>query len=111
MVIARSPCSGGPPCEGNRAREAGRSPPCAGAKGLTAPDRERVSPSESEPVSASLHKSGAANLPDVVKPGTGREATSTCTCRAPRGGRGERARKDASRNLGDPLGPGVVAQG
>jgi hypothetical protein len=73
------------------------------AIGVDPLDRERVSPSASEPGSASLHQSGAAKLPKMMKPVTCREETGICTCRAPRGDRGERARKDASRNLGDPL--------
>jgi hypothetical protein len=52
---------------------------------------------------------GVAKLPEMTKPVTCREETSMGTCRAPRGDRGERARKDASRNLGDPLRPGVRA--
>jgi hypothetical protein len=72
-------------------------------KGWRAPDRERVSLSVSEPDSASLHKVGVANLPDRAKPDTCREATGGSTCRAPRGDRGKRARKDGPRNLGDPL--------
>ena len=56
MIIARSSRSSGPPCEGNQAGEAGRSPPF----GLEAKERrlldcERMSPNASEPVSASLH--------------------------------------------------------
>ncbi len=55
MVIARSPCSGGPLCEGNRTQEAGRSPPARWeAKEVEPLDCKCVSPSESEPVSASL---------------------------------------------------------
>jgi hypothetical protein len=45
---------------------------------------------------------GVANLPKVVKPGAGGEATTECSHRAPRGGWGGRARTDASRNLGGP---------
>lgn len=83
-----------------------------GAKGLTPLDRKRVSPSASEPVSASLHdKVGAAKLPKVMKPATCGEATAMGTCRAPRGDRGGRARKDAPRNLGDPLWLGGRAGG
>jgi hypothetical protein len=44
----------------------------------------------------------AASLPDWVKPAIDREATSASTCRAARGGWGERAPKDQSRNLGGP---------
>jgi hypothetical protein len=108
MGIARSPCSGGPLREGNRTQEADRR---LGtnlvAKGLGALDCERVSLSVSEPESASLHKVGAVNRPDTVKPDTCREATGVCTCKTPRGERGKRARKDGPRNLGDPLRRGV----
>jgi hypothetical protein len=38
-----------------------------------------------------------------VKPVTCGEATNRSTCRAFRGDRGERARKDVLRNLGDPV--------
>jgi len=74
-------------------------------------DRERVSPSASKPGSASLHQVDATKRPDSVKSAICREATGKCTCRASRGDRGERARKDAQRNLGDPLWPGVGAGG
>ena len=72
------------------------------AKGLVALDRERVSPSVSEPDSASLHDVGVASLSDWVKPGTGVEVTTVSTHWAPRGDWGGRARTDASRNLGGP---------
>ena len=68
-----------------------------------------MSPSESEPDSASLRTLGVVNLPERAKPDTCREETGRYTCRAPRGGWGERVRKDASRNLGDPLWLGVGA--
>jgi hypothetical protein len=70
-----------------------------------------MSPSESEPDSASLRTLCVANLPDWAKPDTCREGTGRCICRAHRGERGERVRKDASRNLGDPLWLGVGAGG
>ena len=73
-------------------------------------DRKRVSPSASEPVSASLHKVSVAKHPDMPKPATCGGKTG-CIRRTLRGERGERARKDASRNLGDPLWPGVRAGG
>jgi len=64
MVIACSPCSGGPLCKGNRAWEAdrwsGMNPDCEVVK---ATDRERASPSVSEPDSASLVQVSVANLP------------------------------------------------
>ena len=60
MIIACSPCSGGPLREGNRSREAGRSPPERWeAKEVEPLDCERVSLSESEPVSASLRLTGS----------------------------------------------------
>ena len=111
MVIARSPCSGGPLREGNRSWEAGRYLWYINAKGVISLDRKRVSPSASESDSASLYLSGVAKLPGLMKPATCREETSVCTCRAPRGDWEERARKDASRNLGDPLRPGDRAGG
>lgn len=70
-----------------------------------------MSLSASEPDSASLRKVGVANLPEMVKPDTCREATGVCTGKAPRGERGRRARKDVPRNLGDPLRRGVEATG
>jgi hypothetical protein len=81
------------------------------AKGANPLDRDRVSPSASESDSASLHRLGVVKLPEMMKPVTCREETSICTCRAPRGDWEERARKDASRNLGDPLWPGDRAGG
>ena len=112
MVIVRSPCSGGPLREGNRAWEADRySQKYVDAKGGKPLDHKRVSPSASEPGSASLHLLGVAKLPDKMKPVTCREEMDICTCRASRGDRGERARKDASRNLGDPLRLGDRAGG
>ena len=80
------------------------------AKGVCPLDRKRVSPSASESDSASLRSVGVAKLPEMMKPVTCREETSMCTGRAPRGGWEERARKDASRNLGDPLRPGDRAR-
>ncbi len=74
-------------------------------------DRKRVSPSVSEPGSASLHKVGVASSPEMVKPDTRKEATGVCTCGAPRGDRGGRAWKDVPRNLGDPPWIGDVAGG
>ena len=112
MVIVRSPCSGGPLWEGNRTWEADRwSGGGRAAKWRDTTDRERVSRSASEPDSASLRQVGVAKLPEMPKPVTCREATGVCTCRAPRGGWGRRARKDASRNLGGPLWPGARAEG
>jgi hypothetical protein len=55
MVIARSPCSGGPLRAGNQAQEAGRHPSqYMDAKGVIPLDCERASPSASESDSASL---------------------------------------------------------
>jgi hypothetical protein len=53
----------------------------------------------------------AAKLPEKLKPDICREETSISTCKASRGERGERALKDASRNLGDPPRPGVKTGG
>ena len=112
MGITCSPCNGGPLRAGNQSWEADRYlESTLDAKGWRALDRERMSPSESEPVSASLHKMSVANLPDWAKPDTCREETGVRTCRALRGDRGERMRKDPSRNLGDPLRPGGRAKG
>ncbi|MBI5967465.1 MAG: hypothetical protein HY882_06385 [Deltaproteobacteria bacterium] len=44
----------------------------------------------------------AANLPEVVKPATGREEMSGSTCRAVRGDWGGRAPKDQAGTLGGP---------
>lgn len=52
--------------------------------------------------SASLHKVGAANLPDWTKPAIVGEAALVCSRRAPRGDWRQRAGKEKSRNLGDP---------
>jgi RNA-directed DNA polymerase len=45
-----------------------------------------------------------ASLPEMVKPDTGREATSIRSGRVPRGESGRRMSKDQFRNLGDPTG-------
>jgi len=64
MVIARSPCSGGPLWEGNRPEEADwRSGFGWSARWVNPTDCERASPSVSEPDSASLVKVSAAKLP------------------------------------------------
>src|SRR6478609_8952631 len=52
--------------------------------------------------SASLHKVGAANLPDWTKPAIVGEATLARSRRAPRGDWSQRVGKEKSRNLGDP---------
>jgi len=104
MVIARSPCSGGPLREGNLAQEAGRSPDIRlGAKEVAPLDCKRVSPSGSEPCLASLHKVGVVSQPEMVKPDICEEEMSMSTRKAPRGEKGERIRTDTSRNLGGPM--------
>ncbi len=65
---------------------------------------EHVSRSASEPEVASLWKTEAASPRDRVKPASDGEATSRCTHRASRGGNGQHAWTDRSRNLGDPAG-------
>jgi hypothetical protein len=79
--------------------------------GLIPSDRERVSPNESESVSASLRKTSVANFPEMMKPVTCGEATNTSIRKALRGEREERARTDVQRNLGDPLRHGIGAEG
>jgi len=112
IVIARSLYNGGPLREGNRTWEADRFSGCLPkAKRLIPSDHERVSPNESESVSASLHKMSAAILPDWVKPATCGEEMSVCIRKALRGEREERARTDVQRNLGDPLRQGILAEG
>ncbi len=49
------------------------------AKGANPLDRDRVSPSASEPDSASLHQWSVANLPEKVKPAAVSEAMSIGT--------------------------------
>ena len=56
----------------------------------------------SELDSASLRYSGAANLPEMVKPATVGEATLERNRQAPRGGWRQRAGKEKPRNLRDP---------
>jgi len=65
-------------------------------------DNEEVSPSESEPISASLHRVAVVSLPEMVKPITGWEETSERANRAAWGDRGGRASKGCHRNLGYP---------
>jgi len=50
--------------------------------------------------SASLHKVGAANLPDRTKPAIAGEAALECSLRSPRGNGRQCAGKEKSRNLG-----------
>ena len=64
---------------------------------------ELVSRNASELDSASLHKSGKANLPDLLKPATTDEATFACSPLFPRGDWRQRARKERHGNLGGPL--------
>jgi hypothetical protein len=52
--------------------------------------------------SASLHKVGAANLPDWMKPAIVGEAALECSRWAPRGDWRQRVGKEKSSNLGDP---------
>ncbi len=59
---------------------------------------------KANPLWASSRQSRAASLPKVVKPVIGWEEMSKGTIRARRGSQGERAPKDSSRNLGDPMG-------
>ena len=74
------------------------SDPCCEASG-----DEDVSRNASEPDSASLHQLKVVNLPNMVKPITGAEATGICRHWAFRGDWGRRASKDSSSNLGDLL--------
>ena len=55
-----------------------------------------------EPESASLRKIAVASPPKSDEARTGNEETGRSSCRTARGGWGQRARKDRSRNLGDP---------
>lgn len=61
-----------------------------------------MSRSASEPDSASLRTLKAANLPKVMKPATGGEATGESSRQVFRGGWGQRAGKERPRNLGGP---------
>ena len=56
-----------------------------------------------ELASASLHKVGAANLPDWTKPAIIGEATLERSRWAPRGDWSQRVGKEKSSNLGDPV--------
>ena len=58
--------------------------------------------------SASLHKVGAANLPDWTKPATVGEATLARNRQAPRGDWRQRVGKEKPSNLGDPAEGGKV---
>ncbi len=75
----------------------------AGEGGWNPPDSEVVSPNASEPDTASLHNWRSANLPNMVKPAIGGEATDASIRRAARGDRGERATTEHTRNPGEPL--------
>jgi len=113
MLIARSACSCGLPC---RATEHGQQ---AGFQPLGSKAKVRRTHRTTKaraltivnPIRPRYTNLAAANLPEMVKPATCGEATSDGNRRTPRGDRGERARKDASRNLGDPLRPGDRAGG
>ena len=63
---------------------------------------ERVSRNNRELDSASLHKVGVTNLPDLVKSAIVGEEVPTCNRRTPRGDWRRRARTEMSRNLRDP---------
>ena len=69
---------------------------------------EPASRNVSELDSASLHKMGAANLPNRTKPAIVGEAALECSRRAPRGGWRQRVGKEKSSNLGDPADGGKV---
>ena len=89
--------------KGNRKREA-EAVSGAGwpeAKGKNSLDGKDASPSERTRVGL-VTLSAVASLPEMLKPATGREATSAGTDRTARGGWGERASRDWSRNLGGP---------
>lgn len=104
MLIVRSTCSCASACGGNKARETWRSAPVAGDGGWYPPDSEVVSPNASEPDTASLHHNWrSANLPNMVKPAIGGEATDASIRRAARGDWGERATTEHTRNPGEPL--------
>ncbi len=64
---------------------------------------ERVSRNNRELASASLHKAGVANHPDLAKPAIVGEEVPVCNRRTPRGDWRRRARKEMPRNLRDPF--------
>ena len=64
---------------------------------------ESASRNASELDSASLHQAGVAKLPMMLKPATVGEVTLPCSRRTPRGDWRQRAEKERSRNLRDPL--------
>ena len=80
-------------------REAGG---CPSNRAVGAPWIEPASRSASEPTSASLHQSRAANLSEKPKPATRREAMFTSSGGAFRGERGQRAGKVGLGRLGGP---------
>ena len=91
-------------CGGNKARETLRSGvSTAGEGGWYPSDGEVASPNGSELDSASLRYWRSANLPKVVKPAVGGEATDMCTRRVARGGWRGRTTKESTRYPGDPL--------
>jgi hypothetical protein len=71
-------------------------------------DGKLVSHNASELDSASLRKLGVTKLPEMLKSATIDEATPISNRWAPRGGWRWRARKEKSRNLGDPYRPMAV---
>ena len=71
---------------------------------------EPASRNASELDSASLHKVGAANLPEWTKPAIVGEAALECSRWAPRGDWRQRVGKEKSSNLGDPAVEGKVGE-
>jgi hypothetical protein len=85
--------------------------PTPGKGGRKPLDSEDVSPSASEPDSASLRSTVVANPPDMAKPAIcGYDPRSRKDRRTTRGGWGGRVSKDQPRNLGGPVG-GVRSRG
>ncbi len=102
MLIAYSTFSCASACNGNSARETLRSWNLHGDRGWFPHDNEGVSLSASELDSASLRKSLAAKLPELLKPANNEEVMSTSTHCASRGGWRKRASKDWREAPGDP---------
>ncbi len=103
MLIAYSTFSCASACNGNNARETLRSCLSHGDWGWSPYDNEDVSLSASELDSASLHKSLAAKLPDLLKPVNNEEVMSKCTHCASRGDWRKRTSKDCRQVPGAPL--------
>jgi len=74
------------------------------AKGKNSPDGKDASPSERTRFGL-VTLVAVASLPKMMKPAIGREEMSVGTVRTARGGWGERASRDWSRNLGGPAWP------